>query len=713
MIIPLRVCKAIAVVAVAMGITASAWSAQDAAQLIEDFSHYSLIAKPDLAAASAQTLLDSGITNAELAVLLDEGKVNAKRFDDAIARALRIPELEAIAADLAKRVEDGRLDLSREPQRIEEAVNMLVGAQRARLLANRRLQAAGEYAVPPLLRQISESRSEALKLAAQDMLVQIGRPAVSPLCAALPSISAPVQRVVCDVLGAIRNPAAAPYLRELSLAQNVDPQVKEAAARAYRSLGVSDAPVSNLYTDLARQYFDGHESLIAFANEPTNNVWVYLPHSGLSPAPVPTPIYPQVMAMRTSSRALQLDRTNNRALSLYVAANLKRENDLAQGAVDPVYGENPYSPDFYATVFGTQTCLDVLGLAIDKLDTRLVRDAIAALAKTTGGANLFAREAGRQPLLEALMYPDRRVQYEAALTLARALPQSKFAGDSSVVPILASAVRMGSKSLALVVVDNDENRGFQAAQLQQIGFDVIGSGANVLHVQQDIGVAVGVDLVVVRMARLDDAKRAVAALRAHPKTAAAPLLLLAGATELPSLQSEYRDDPRVHVMRAGVGENQFVANMDFLMQRAAGGRMTEAESEEYAILALAALRDVAISRSPAYSIIDAESALIDALGVRTGGTRMKVAEILALLDSERAQRSLFDAALAASDQEQIELLQRVSDSVRLFGDRAEHRHVQALLAIVTSSGGELADAAATVHGALNLPAGDAVKLIPQ
>jgi hypothetical protein len=140
--------------------------------------------------------------------------------------------------------------------------------------------------------------------------------------------------------------------------------------------------------------------------------------------------------------------------------------------------------------------------------------------------------------------------------------------------------------------------------------------------------------------------------------------------------------------------------------------MTEAESEEYAIRSLGALRDVAISRCPAYSIVDAESALIDALAVRQGGTRLMVADILAMMESDNAQRTLFDAAFAATDAEQIELLERVAESVRRSGDRAEKRHIAALVELLSDSTGQLAEAAAEVHGALNVPTSDAIELLP-
>jgi hypothetical protein len=178
-------------------------------------------------------------------------------------------------------------------------------------------------------------------------------------------------------------------------------------------------------------------------------------------------------------------------------------------------------------------------------------------------------------------------------------------------------------------------------------------------------------------------------------------------------REDYRDDRRVKVVRSSATAEELNANIEAVMVSASGGRITEAEAEQYAIYALGALEDIAISRNTAYSIADAESALIDALETRTGGTRMLVAKILALIDSDAAQRELFDAALAATEDEQVQLLGHVSDSVRLFGDRSEKRHVDALLDLIANSTGAVAEAAATVHGALNMPASDAVKLVPQ
>lgn len=692
--------------------TSSALAFPDPAEMLNDFVHYATIANVELARGNAQALLDSGIDNAKLAQLVDDGKDGPKRFDNAVAKAQLVPDLEGVVSELAKRVEMGRLDLARNEARIKEAVKMLVGAQRERMLAKKRLASASEYAVPALLKEIVEGRDEQLKLACQDVLVEIGPPAVTPLSIALLELTGVSQRTVCELLGRIKHPHATPYLRELTLSETADNQVKEAANRAFHACGGVDISLAALYANLARQYFDGHQSLIAFPTEEENNVWKYDAFVGLSPTPVATAIFSEVMAMKNAIHALRLDPRNSDAVTIFVAANLKRENDLPEGESDPIYGNLQYSPSFYATIFGTQTCLDVLALAIDKIDTPLVRDAIEALSKTTGGSNLFSRGKGRQPLLEALQYPNRRVQYEAALVLGHALPQQAFEGDHYIVPLLASAVRMGNKSLALVIAEDDENRRNAINQLEKLNFSVVGSGAGVAAVQVDVGRAVGVDFIVVRQRSAQTAKQTIESLRALPKTSAAPILVVASATDMPELRQEYRDDARVHIARAGADPDAFAASVENVMVRGAGGRMTEAEAEEYAILALSVLHDIAISRSPAYAIADAESALIDALATRTGGTRIKVAEIIAKIDSDNAQRKLFDASLAAADDEQVDLLKLTADSVRRFGDRAEKRHVDGLLDLISKATGPTAEAAATVHGSLNMADSGAVKLLP-
>jgi hypothetical protein len=154
-----------------------------------------------------------------------------------------------------------------------------------------------------------------------------------------------------------------------------------------------------------------------------------------------------------------------------------------------------------------------------------------------------------------------------------------------------------------------------------------------------------------------------------------------------------------------------MAVLDELMHNAAGGRMSEAEAEAYAYDALGALKDIAISSSPAYDIADAESSLLDSLDTRTGRARVLVADILGMINTSRAQQKLFDAAFTSAGGEQIDLLDSAAASVKRFGSHAERRHLDALLDLVANSDGPTAEAAARVQGAMNLPTNEAVELI--
>lgn len=680
-------------------------------ELLDDFVHYVLIAKPDLAEDNGRALLDSGITSVELANIIDEGLVEQERFDRALDLAYRIPELEDIAGELAIRVEAGRLEQAREARRISEAIQMLVEHQRAKMIAEDRLMAAGEYAVPALLRTVEETNDERLRLACTRVLVKLERLAVTPLTVALPYIGDPaIQRSMIDVLAEIGHSRAAPALRELAADESAPDVVRGSAMNAFRRVGGVDASLSDLHATLGMRYFMNEMALVAYPSDETNNVWAYDAHAGLIFTAVPTPIFGQVMAMKHAQRALQLNGDNGAALSLFVAANLKRENNLPGGASDPVYGGMAYSPSFYATVFGSQVCQDVLGMALDTVDTPLVRDAIAALAETTGGSNLFAG-GGRQPLLEALRYPDRRVQYDAALTLGRALPTAAFNGDFAVVPLLASAVRTSGETFAGVLAATDEDRRELRGALEAQNFTVIGAEPTVDLLAEPIGRATAIDLIVAQAGSAEEARDILTALRNGARTAATPVVVLVAPADEPRLELQYRGDRGVRI--ATLTSNQQLATVvENAMQRAVGGRMSEAESEQYAFDALGVLRDIAISRNRVYDIADAEASLLESLGARSGGARGLVAQILALIDSADSQRALFETALAAPDFEQIELLNHTAASIRRYGSSVEPRHVAALLALINNSSGETAEAAARVHGALNSqPTPEAIDLV--
>lgn len=677
---------------------------------LEQVVHYTLIARPGLAASHARELLDAPLTDAELAELVDDGTIATERLNDAFSYARNIPEVTDLMAEIEHRIEQGRLDLARDPERIREAIAMLNGTARAQFIARRRLEAAGEYAVPYLLNEIIEGTDDRIRMRAEATLRDIGRVAVTPLSIALPALGETHQQVVCNILADIGHPHAAPYLLELSMNANASDVTRQVATRAYRRVGGGADDLSTQFANLANSYFTRAMSLVAYPGDDYNNVWHWDDFVGLVPTPVPTEIFTQVMAMRTATRSLQFDHSNRTALSLYVAANLKRQNDLPADEQDPIYGDADYSPEFYATVFGPSICYDILSMALDMRDTRLVRNAIDALSHTTGGASLIS-DGSRQPLLEAIYYPDRRTQYDAALVLGNALPEEKYEGDFAVVPILASAVRSGGRSFAVVIASDQEERSVLSDRLTDLDFEMIGAAGSLSSLELQIAESVGVDLVVLSMSNADAAEDLLDQLRLQPRTIATPVLVLAGDDDMRSLQREYDNDYSVHTAGRAISDDAFNAAVDYLLDRAVGGRMSEFEGEVYAIRAIDALRNIAVNRSDVYDIADAESTLVEAIDMWFGDMRDRIASTLSMIDSERAQRKLLDLAFSLEDNERIAMLDHAAASVRRFGNLAEDRHAKMVVDLIVSSSGETADAAARLHGAMNLPPDSALQLI--
>ena len=150
-----------------------------------------------------------------------------------------------------------------------------------------------------------------------------------------------------------------------------------------------------------------------------------------------------------------------------------------------------------------------------------------------------------------------------------------------------------------------------------------------------------------------------------------------------------------------------------LLASASGGRLADEETDLFAFRSLGILRDIAIAET-ALDITDATGTLIDALDTINSTSQIMVAETLALINSNLAQRALINAALDAVDVEQrIMLLNQAATSVRHWGNNAQKWQVESVVHLTENSSGNLADAAARLNGALNHPHTSVMMLLPE
>lgn len=415
--------------------------------------------------------------------------------------------------------------------------------------------------------------------------------------------------------------------------------------------------------------------------------------------------------MRSSRKALEADRRSDAALSLWIASNFRRSDQLGEDEMDPTYGSEMRAPIFYAVASGPEISQLILARANNDMNSRLARHAINALHRTAGGSSLWMSFDRPTPLVDSLSFPERRVRYDAALALGQALPLESFPGSDRVVPILASAIRTGAETFAAVIADNEENRRSLAANLRSMGFTVLPPRGRYEEARADLARTEGLDLFVL-MTSPSQLLETVSRVRSDLRLSATPVLAVVSGPELNTVRDMFESDQRLQVIRAGVSEEQMANSILALIRETTGELMTEEEADQYAAESLQTLRDIAVRNTPAFHITDAEAALLDALDEFEGDLRLVAAETLSWIGTADSQQKLLDAALNETDElTQAALLDYVSDSAKRFGAYVEDRQVSRLLELVREGSGVAATAAAQAHGALNLPVSNVTPFI--
>jgi hypothetical protein len=277
-----------------------------------------------------------------------------------------------------------------------------------------------------------------------------------------------------------------------------------------------------------------------------------------------------------------------------------------------------------------------------------------------------------------------------------------------VVPLLAQAVRGGSQTFVGIISPTDEDAQRVAGWARAMGFTPLTAARNAAEFNLIGARNAGCDLVVIagNGAQVRREYEGVRALRMGEKVAA---VLMAQPSDKPGLDELAGDSTMV--LGADVSEDAFKAGVGDLMKSALGGGVGSADASGYVATAIDALTRIGLAGGGVYRIGDAEAGLVDALRVQEGPVKVMVAEVLALVDSRRAQRAIIDAALGASGDEQAMLLGPVARSARRFGSQATAAQTDSIRDLVRNSSGSLADAAAAAYGALSLPSSEAVDLI--
>ncbi len=680
------------------------------------FMHYSLMGNQQLAHDFGQAVLQSNPTPVQT-LRAFERAANGRHIMAIILADQQNAQLKGVAAKLGKLIDQGYIDLARDPFRIRAAIMAMSRNPQAYVISRSRLRAAGEFAGPYFFHYLNRLSDKAMQPYLIQMMSDLGKPLVNPLVQELQVSSVSEKVQIINVLGNIGYPQAMPYIKQILEAPASPAAVKQAARSALAKLDPTGQFASmtpaQLYMRLAWAYFHNEPSVAA--NQPgesQNPVWYF--DAGLQNVTgvlVPTPIWKDIQTMRCCEAALQLNPGDSQAISLWITANLRREVDLPAGMQDPTRHAGSPNAAYYAVAAGPRYLNPALNYALHEENSALILKVISALARTGGVHGLVGSGKHTTPLLDAMAYPDPLVRFAAAAALARANPAVAFNGSYRVVPVLSEALAQSSKPALLLVNASNQIRNQMKSELRA-QFNVI-DGATLAQAMNRAGHVPYLGLIIVPGGK--SANQLLSLSATDDRLRYTPVLITGSRTDLAKAHLDYVQYRTFSVVANGANEQTVISHYHAILKRLGAMTPTSSQAVGMSIVSAGLLKQIACNRDSIFNVNVALPALGQALHDEHNRVVTASADVLGYVPNPRAQLMLARASLNSSSAPgnvQQRLFEDLATSARNAGNHLNPDQINSLIQVVaTESDSKVRLAAAAALGALNVPGNQASKLI--
>jgi hypothetical protein len=657
------------------------------------------VGKYDLAAFHLNKLLDH--LDEEAKKLKEKGKNPEEAYDDLIG----IEEVEGMSSflrlknvrqwtDQPKLQKQAEKDVERLLDRVTEALDKRLGdpvriqkfidnlsapTPEERAFAFAQLARARERAAPQLLQALKKEPGSLRQRRLLEAAVKLEPDVMPPMLEALNARDAKDAQdadLRLPLLELIRRRAekrAIPYLWYLSAARKYPESVRNSATATLAYL--LETPPRNLppakvvLTQMAR---DLYEHRVKFKDPQRIRIWPWQKDYTIAAKPIQLKArdYEEVLGTRYARQALDLDPTYRPAQRIFLLLTLER---AYEGKLDQIL------------VGKTQPALDQLlatldaGLLQEVLERGLADHNLAVilpLLKVLGErGEVRAARPGTSgnpgPLVRALYYPDRRVQFAAATALLHMPSEPAPVAAARVVEVLRRFVAAGTTPKALILFAPDQKAAELRKQVKAAGFEPVVArdlkeAFAALHEAADIDV-----ILLYHAVRESELPYALAQLRADREAGLVPVLFVAPVKREAAYRYLESRNRNVWVLPEAFLSNpaELKNRLENAIKLAAapdtvthapgqqgewlredvlarpGQKLSAPERKLLAAVAIDALWRMAFGQLKGYDVRPAESTVVDAL--RNDETTVPAIELLSTFPGKPAQQRLADLVLDA------------------------------------------------------------------
>jgi hypothetical protein len=702
------------------GVAPGAAAAQPAdpaklADYIENYWHFSKVARYDLANMYGQQVLAVGTADPQKTLQLFEetARRHEEQLQPRLAKFQNVDQIRDTSTKIAELLNQGSYARRTDANWIRQNIERLSVNERGYNNGLVALRQSGELAVPIMIDYLRDPSKTQFHNGIRRALRDMGQLVLNPLVAATEMKDNDTLITIIGVLGELRYPASAPYLARLVNSNDYPPAVKQAANQALGMLSLSTEDmrdsVPDMFYKLGDQLYYGRGDIKSDTRNPTGSMWYWATDKGLYRVEVPHQIFNDLMAMRESEYAMKLGGTpRGDALSLWLAGNYKREVDLPEGQKDMTRAENQPDANYYGVTAGSQYLNNALARALRDGDSAVALKIVRSLNQIAG---LQAVQGGG-PLVDAMSYPDRLVRFDAAFALASALPQQRFSGQERVVPLLAEALNQTGQGSVVVAMPTQDAANALVEGLKQQGLQA----AATTNAEGAAGAANAVPAVDVIIISEDLGPEQVEKLlqlaSSNPKLRGATKLIITNTNASPYESRKIND--RMLATTVAKDAASLKPALDEARKHAGALALTPELATQYAMRAAELLRRLAIARSQTMDPTGAKAALLAALDDARPDIVKISGEVLGLIDAPEAQPALLAKAQneQTADDVKISLYNSLATSAKNWGNRLDENAINTLSKTVAEAANlQVRSAAAEARGALNLPPDQAKKLI--
>ena len=629
-------------------------------------------------------------------------QIQEKEGSSGFLRLLTIPELAKDAKPLVDRVGQLVQKSVTDPARLQKLIKDLVdGAEdpRETAFAINEMRKAGANAVPAILSALittaEQPKEHALLLGALERLDHNTTP---PLLAALEIDNPSIRAELIDVFRKRAEFSAVPFLWYYSAAADQSALVRTRAQQALTALigipGEGPPKAKEALTAEAEKYYR-HLVDLGGAGGPVI-VWKW-DGKQLIPQSLTTSQAEEYYGLHFAGQALKLDPGFEPAQVTYLSLALDKAIERA-GINEPLTKAGAIK-DLLTSV-NPDLVIAVLRKALQENRVPVILGATRALGELAETKAAQPDGKGAPVLVQALKYPDRRVQIAAADAILRMHRPAPVA-VSRVDEVLRRSANADASPKVLLVDPNNDRANAVAQAIQKAGYQVAISNSGRAALQR-LAAAADIDAVILD-ASVTDPQLAylLPQLRADIDAGRMPIVIAAQPQLVAELERRFGGTPGLVVTAETTNSSILKTVLDKQIKAQEGKPLTESERKDFAALAMLWLARIARGEVPGYDAQPVQNALLQ--GLVSNDLAPLAVEAVGSLPGADAQRQLARVVLDNGRPAGLRTAaaHSLTQSIQHFGLQLTPEQVGGLQALsVSAPDAKLKSGLAVVVGAL-------------